>query len=76
MNWCMVDLFLPRCWPFFVLQEGSNFNRFVQHLYENIVMLPLDCVKIAVPSIIYTLQNNLLYVAVSNLEAATFQVGS
>ena len=54
-------------------QEGSV-HRFLQHLNENIIKQPLDCLKISVPSIVYTLQNNLLYVAVSNLEAATFQV--
>jgi len=35
---------------------------------------PLDFLKISLPAVIYMLQNNLLYVALSNLDAAFFQV--
>uniref|UniRef100_A0A667ZLN8 Solute carrier family 35 member A3b n=1 Tax=Myripristis murdjan TaxID=586833 RepID=A0A667ZLN8_9TELE len=39
-----------------------------------IVNKPMETMKLAVPAGIYTLQNNLLYVALSNLDAATYQV--
>ncbi|KAM4728934.1 solute carrier family 35 member A3b isoform 2-T2 [Anableps anableps] len=43
-------------------------------LKEEIVNKPMETMKLAVPAGIYTLQNNLLYVALSNLDAATYQV--
>jgi UDP-sugar transporter A1/2/3 len=36
--------------------------------------LSSDCWKLSIPAFLYTLQNSLQYVAVSNLDAATFQV--
>ncbi|KAI9810712.1 MAG: hypothetical protein M1826_003472 [Phylliscum demangeonii] len=41
-------------------------------LYQ--AVLTPDCWKLAIPASLYTLQNTLQYVAVSNLSAATFQV--
>ncbi|KAJ8357347.1 hypothetical protein SKAU_G00201410 [Synaphobranchus kaupii] len=41
---------------------------------EEIFNKPMETLKLAIPSGIYTLQNNLLYVALSNLDAATYQV--
>lgn len=43
-------------------------------LKDEIVNKPVETLKLAIPAGIYTLQNNLLYVALSNLDAATYQV--
>lgn len=45
-------------------------------LRQEIIHKPVETLKLAIPSGIYTLQNNLLYVALSNLDAATYQVSS
>lgn len=47
-----------------------------QLMKEQVVKKPMETLKLAVPAGIYTLQNNLLYVALSNLDAATYQVTS
>ncbi|XP_054480862.1 solute carrier family 35 member A3b [Anoplopoma fimbria] len=52
--------------------KENNFS--VQLLKEEIVNKPVETMKLAIPAGIYTLQNNLLYVALSNLDAATYQV--
>ncbi|XP_073346563.1 solute carrier family 35 member A3b isoform X2 [Pagrus major] len=54
----------------------SNFSvpTMNQLLKEEIVNKPAETMKLAIPAGIYTLQNNLLYVALSNLDAATYQV--
>jgi len=41
---------------------------------QSILQQPIDFLKISVPAVIYIAQNNLLYVALSNLDAAFFQV--
>ena len=58
----------------FLFPQERRVDLWLKHLYENIVLQPIDCLKVSIPSFIYVIQNNLLYIAVSNLEAATFQV--
>ncbi|MEE6517345.1 hypothetical protein FKM82_027512 [Ascaphus truei] len=54
--------------------QSCSFRAFIQVLHDEIINKPMETLKLAIPSGIYTLQNNLLYVALSNLDAVTYQV--
>ncbi|KAM9350100.1 solute carrier family 35 member A3b [Symphorus nematophorus] len=56
------------------LENNFSVRAMNQLLKEEIVNKPVETMKLAIPAGIYTLQNNLLYVALSNLDAATYQV--
>mmetsp|Transcript_11067 Transcript_11067/g.14469 ORF Transcript_11067/g.14469 Transcript_11067/m.14469 type:complete len:418 (-) Transcript_11067:171-1424(-) len=45
-----------------------------EQLYFHVFQTPFEVVKLFVPSLLYTVQNNLLYLALTNLDAATYQV--
>lgn len=57
-----------------VLVEEGNFPKFVDALKSTIIKQPVDTLKVSVPSLLYVVQNNLLYISASNLDAATYQV--
>lgn len=52
------------------IQEKGNWS--VKELYNEV--FASDAWKLSIPAILYTIQNNLQYIAVSLLDAATFQV--
>ncbi|RUP18953.1 nucleotide-sugar transporter-domain-containing protein [Jimgerdemannia flammicorona] len=54
--------------------QKRNFSRFLHVVQKEILEKPGETIKMLIPSGLYALQNNLLYIALSNLEAATFQV--
>lgn len=55
-------------------EEGKDVQKFVKSLHKTIIANPMDTLKVCVPSLVYIVQNNLLYVSASHLDAATYQV--
>lgn len=55
--------------------EGDgNVKKLSGILYKTIVLNKVDTLKVCVPSFIYLIQNNLLYVAAEHLDVATYQI--
>jgi UDP-sugar transporter A1/2/3 len=57
-----------------ILYQEKSVVKWLAHLYEGLVINWKDTLKMSIPAIVYMIQNNLQYVAVSNLEPAVFQV--
>ncbi|KAE8744683.1 hypothetical protein FOCC_FOCC008686 [Frankliniella occidentalis] len=57
-----------------VWKEEGSFARATASIHNTVIKQPLDTLKVCVPSLVYIIQNNLLYVSASHLDAATYQV--
>merc|ERR1712156_991643 len=55
-------------------QRGFSVRRSWRAFREEILGRPMETLKLIVPSGLYCLQNNLLFIALTNLDAATYQV--
>ncbi|RWS30439.1 UDP-galactose translocator-like protein [Leptotrombidium deliense] len=64
---------LLTCLVMVAVDEGSVV-KMIASLKKHIVNNPIDTAKVAVPSIVYYVQNNLIYVGATHLDAATCQV--
>ncbi|KAL9186532.1 hypothetical protein ACHAXT_005770 [Thalassiosira profunda] len=56
------------------LEYNATNGRLVNSIKENIFDRPLDFLRILIPSLLYLVQNSVLYIAISNLTAPMFQV--
>ncbi|CAJ0601375.1 unnamed protein product [Cylicocyclus nassatus] len=54
--------------------HGWRLSSFQSELHTEVVVKRRDTLKVAVPAILYVIQNNLLFLALSKLDAATYQV--
>jgi len=57
-----------------IMKQKGSLEGLWDHVYYYTIVQWKDALKISVPAILYVIQNNLQYVAISNLEAAVFQV--
>lgn len=55
-------------------KEMGGFTRLKNILMEQVVFSPKELLKLSVPSLVYAIQNNMAFVALSNLDAAVYQV--
>lgn len=65
---------LITCLVLVFYEEGKQPDKFVAALRKTIIDNPVDTIKVCVPSLLYVIQNNLLYLSASHLDAATYQV--
>lgn len=57
-----------------VYNEEGSWKMCIKALHNVIIKQPVDTLKVSIPSLVYIIQNNLLYVSASHLDAATYQV--
>lgn len=55
-------------------QSGCSIIALRSEIYNHVCASPNEMLKLCVPSFLYTVQNNLLYLALTNLDAATYQI--
>ncbi|XP_064079063.1 UDP-N-acetylglucosamine transporter-like [Macrobrachium nipponense] len=59
---------------FLHIETGKVAKVTFDRLYRDVVLNFWETLKLAIPACLYVVQNNLLFIALSNLDAATYQV--
>jgi UDP-sugar transporter A1/2/3 len=59
---------------FLLFGESFSLSELKAQIHTQIIKNGLDSIKTGIPALLFTIQNNLVYLAISNLDAAVFQV--
>lgn len=65
---------LLTCLVLVFYESGKDVDKYLGTLHTTVIVNYVDTIKICVPSLLYVVQNNLLYLSASHLDAATYQV--
>ncbi|XP_055298104.1 UDP-N-acetylglucosamine transporter isoform X2 [Sitodiplosis mosellana] len=65
---------LLTCLVLVFYEEDQNAEKFGKTLRKTIIENKIDTLKVCVPSLLYVIQNNLILISASHLDAATYQV--
>lgn len=57
-----------------LVKETGSVGRMLSSIREHVFGSPKELLKLSVPSLVYGIQNNMAFVALSNLDAAVYQV--
>ncbi|OEH79806.1 UDP-N-acetylglucosamine transporter [Cyclospora cayetanensis] len=60
--------------PLLWLEQNKSVRDTAFAVYKHIIDSPKEMAKVAVPGLLYALQNNLIFIALSNLSGAMYQV--
>lgn len=55
-------------------RETGSPTRLKNAIVEHVFCSPKELLKLSVPSVVYAVQNNMAFLALSNLDAAVYQV--
>merc|ERR1719487_348560 len=64
---------LPTC-LLLLIAERRSLREALSCLRRDILGQPVDTLKVSVPAVLYTVQNNLIFIAIARLEVAVFQI--
>ncbi|CAL4114900.1 unnamed protein product, partial [Meganyctiphanes norvegica] len=59
---------------FLHIECGKILQRTLDRIYRDVLINVFETLKLSIPAFLYVVQNNLLFIALSNLDAATYQV--
>ncbi|XP_054159360.1 UDP-N-acetylglucosamine transporter-like [Oppia nitens] len=62
------------CLLILLYQTNGSLTSLTQLLRKEVMAKPGETAKLLIPALLYTIQNNLLFLALTNLDAATYQV--